>query len=93
MTVSPASMGFVSAAASLIITGAAGTGKTYLSCVPGAEACKQTLRTCYIRMPDMPGHFQNHKDNLREQARYRKRNKTRLIDTKGKNRILGKPQK
>ena len=73
MTVSPASMGFVSAAASLIITGAAGTGKTYLSCVPGAEACKQTLRTCYIRMPDMPGHFQNHKDNLREQVRYRKR--------------------
>ena len=24
-------------------------------------------------MPDMPGHFQNHKDNLREQVRYRKR--------------------
>lgn len=39
----------------------------------GVEACKQTLRTCYIRMPDMPGHFQNHKDNLREQVRYRKR--------------------
>ena len=39
----------------------------------GVEACKQTLRTCYIRMPDMLGHFQNHKDNLREQIRYRKR--------------------
>ena len=39
----------------------------------GVEACKQTLRTCYIRMPDMLGHFQNHKDNLREQVRYRKR--------------------
>lgn len=24
-------------------------------------------------MPDMPGHFQNHKDKLREQVRYRKR--------------------
>ena len=62
-----ASMGFVSAAANLIITGATGAGKTYLSCVLGVEACKQTLRTCYIRMPDMLGHFQNHKDNLREQ--------------------------
>lgn len=73
MIVNPASMGFVSADANLSITGARGAGKTYLSCVLGAEACKQTLRTCYIRMPDMPGHFQNHKDKLREQVRYRKR--------------------
>lgn len=73
MIVNLASMGFVSAATNLIITGATGAGKTYLSCVLGAEACKQTLRTCYIRMPDMLGHFQNHKDNLREQIRYRKR--------------------
>lgn len=67
------SMGFVNAATNLIITGATGAGKTYLSCVLGVEACKQTLRTCYIRRPDMLGHFQNHKDNLREQVRYRKR--------------------
>ena len=73
MIVNPASMGFVSVDANLSITGARGAGRTYLSCVLGAEACKQTLRTCYIRMPDMPGHFQNHKDNLREQVRYRKR--------------------
>ncbi len=68
-----ASMGFVSAATNLIITGAAGAGKAYLSCVLGVEACKQALRTCYIRMPDMLGHFQNHKDNPRGQIRYRKR--------------------
>lgn len=73
MIVNLASMGFVSAATNLIITGATGAGKTYLSCVLEVEACKQTLRTCYIRMPDMLGHFQNHKDNLREQIRYRKR--------------------
>lgn len=73
MIVNLASMGFVSAATNLIITGATGAGKTYLSCVLGVEACKQTLRTCYIRMPDMLGHFQNHKDNPREQIRYRKR--------------------
>lgn len=73
MIVNLSSIGFVSAATNLIITGATGAGKTYLSCVIGVEACKQTLRTCYVRMPDMLGHFQNHKDNLREQVRYRKR--------------------
>lgn len=73
MVVNLASMGFVSAATNLIITGATGAGKTYLSCVPGAGACKQALRTCYIRMPDMLGHFQNHRDNPRGQIRYRKR--------------------
>ena len=63
-----ATMGFVEAATNLIITGPTGAGKTYLACVLGVEACKQTLRTCYIRMPDMLGHFQTHKDNLREQV-------------------------
>lgn len=67
------SMGFVNAATNLIITGPTGAGKTYLSCVIGVEACKNTMRTCYIRMPDMLGHVQTHKDNLREQVRYRKR--------------------
>ena len=67
------SMGFVAAATNLIITGATGAGKTFLSCVIGVEACKQTYRTCYIRMPDMLGHIQNHKDNLREIVRYRKK--------------------
>ncbi|MCD7822939.1 MAG: ATP-binding protein [Oscillospiraceae bacterium] len=73
MIINLTSMGFVSAATNLIITGATGAGKTYLSCVIGAEACRQSLRTCYIRMPDMLGHFGYHKDNLREQVRYRKR--------------------
>ena len=72
-TIEKKSKGIVSAATNLIITGPTGAGKTYLSCVVGVEACKQTLRTCYIRMPDMLAHFQNHKDNLREQVRYRKK--------------------
>lgn len=38
-----ASMRFVSAATNLIITGATGAGKTYLSCALGVEACKHTL--------------------------------------------------
>ena len=56
-------MEFVSAATNLIITGPTGAGKTYLACVLGVEACKQALRTCYIRMPDMLTHIKNHKDN------------------------------
>ena len=68
-----ASMGFVSAATNLIITGPTGSGKTYLASVLGIEACRMTLRTCYVRMPDMLSHIQTHKDNLREQVRYRKK--------------------
>lgn len=71
--ISLASMGFVGAATNLIITGPTGAGKTYLASVLGIEACKQTLRTCYIRMPDMLSHIQTHKDNLKEQVRYRKK--------------------
>ena len=56
-----ASMGFVSAATNLIITGLTGAGKTYLASVPGIESCRMTLRTCYVRMPDMLSHVQTHK--------------------------------
>ena len=68
-----ASLGFVSVATNLIITGPTGAGKTYLASVLGIEACKQTLRTFYIRMPDMLAHIQTHRDNLKEQVRYRKK--------------------
>lgn len=68
-----ASMGFVGAATNLIITGPTGAGKTYLACMLGVESCKQTFRTYYIRMPDMLAHFKTHKDNPREQIRYRKK--------------------
>ena len=68
-----ASMGFVGAATNLIITGPTGAGKTYLACVLGVESCKQTFRTAYVRMPDMLGHYKTHKENLKEQVRYRKK--------------------
>ena len=68
-----ASMGFMSAATNLIITGPAGAGKTYLASVFGIEACRQTLRTCYVRMPDMLAHIHTHRDNLKEQVRFRKK--------------------
>lgn len=37
----------------LFITGATGSGKTYLACAFGMEACKQRYRTKYVRLPDM----------------------------------------
>ena len=37
----------------LFITGATGSGKTYLACAFGMEACKQRFRTVYVRLPDL----------------------------------------
>ena len=37
----------------VFITGATGSGKTYLACALGMEACKQRYRTQYVRLPDL----------------------------------------
>lgn len=37
----------------LFITGATGSGKTYMACAFGMEACKQRFKTKYIRLPDL----------------------------------------
>jgi DNA replication protein DnaC len=37
----------------LFITGATGSGKTYLACAFGMEACKQYYSTKYVRLPDL----------------------------------------
>lgn len=37
----------------LFITGATGSGKTYMACAFGVEACKQRFRTRYVRLPDL----------------------------------------
>ena len=58
-----AKMRFISSAANLVITGPAGAGKTYLACAPGAEACRQTHRVLYIRIPDLLRNFENLRDN------------------------------
>jgi len=41
---------WVKEAQNIIITGATGTGKSYLACVFGAEACRQSLRVKYYRV-------------------------------------------
>lgn len=37
----------------LFITGATGSGKTYMACAFGMEACKQRFRTKYVRLPEL----------------------------------------
>ena len=38
---------------SVIIIGAAGVGKTWLSCAYGSLACKERFKTKYIRLPEL----------------------------------------
>lgn len=37
----------------IFISGATGSGKTYMACAFGMEACKQRYKTRYIRLPDL----------------------------------------
>ena len=44
---------YISEHRNLFITGATGSGKSYLACSFGMEACKQYLNTRYVRLPDL----------------------------------------
>lgn len=37
----------------IFITGATGSGKSYMACAFGMEACKQRYKTKYVRLPDL----------------------------------------
>ena len=68
-----ATMGFVTNTTNLVTTGPTGAGKTYLACAFGVEACRQTYRVLYIRIPDLMRNFENQSGNLRELTKYKKR--------------------
>ena len=50
-----ATLDFVHKAQNLFITGSSGTGKNYLACALGHEACKRGFRTFYANAPKLPG--------------------------------------
>jgi DNA replication protein DnaC len=44
---------FVSSCSQIVLQGFTGSGKTFLACALGKQACKQRIRTRYIRLPDL----------------------------------------
>jgi DNA replication protein DnaC len=44
---------FIDSNSNIIFQGFTGSGKTFLACAIGKQACKQQVRTCYIRLPDL----------------------------------------
>jgi DNA replication protein DnaC len=48
-----ASCGFMERCDNLVLMGFSGTGKNYFACALGKEACRQRMRTLYIRVPDL----------------------------------------
>ena len=47
----------------VFITGATGSGKTYMACALGMEACQQRYRTQYVRLPDLLMELEMARDN------------------------------
>lgn len=55
-----ASCNYIHSHKSLVLKGPTGTGKSWLACALGKQACKLEYKTLYIRMPDL---FEKYKEN------------------------------
>jgi DNA replication protein DnaC len=62
---------FINRNAQVILQGFTGSGKTYLACALGKQACKQRIKTRYVRLPDI---LMEH-----DEARLVPKAKTRLL--------------
>ena len=58
-----ASCEYITEYRNIFLTGATGSGKTYIACAFGMEACKHYYSVRYIRMPDMLLDLQAARDN------------------------------
>ena len=68
-----ASMRFLESASNITVTGPTGSGKTYISCVLGVEACKRAYRVYYIRLQNLFKRLDELQGNVKDQKRYLKR--------------------
>jgi DNA replication protein DnaC len=48
-----ATCGFIANSTNIVFQGFTGSGKTWLGCAIGRQACRNGLRVCYIRVPDL----------------------------------------
>lgn len=58
-----ATCGYITEYRNIFIIGATGSGKTYMACVFGMEACKHYYSVKYVRLPDLLLDLQAARDN------------------------------
>lgn len=63
----------------IFITGATGSGKTYMACAFGVEACKRYYSVKYVRLPDLLLDLQAARDNNTFPATLKKYTKPVLL--------------
>jgi DNA replication protein DnaC len=71
---------FVSSNSNIVFQGFTGSGKSFLACCIGKQACKQGVRTRYIRIPDLL--------ELRDEAATVKQGILKLLNTFSSYRVL-----
>ena len=71
---------FVSSNSNIVFQGFTGSGKSFLACCIGKQACKQGVRTRYIRIPDLL--------ELRDEAATVKQGKVKLLNIFSSYRVL-----